>query len=184
MRESLFDKQFIDERKAVLLTVKSECVDDVRKLVDPALADLEMHGVSETLAYLIRTIVGELYANAILHGNWEDQKQPEQHMKERTVAIAITLGRIEPTDVHRLDAHGEPVDKKGMTGLFRAVVSDQGKGFDVRKLRDPLAPENIEKPDGRGTLLIRQYMDEMRHEFAGGMHVSVAVAYPMRTLEE
>ena len=30
------------------------------------------------------------------------------------------------------------------------TITDQGKGFDFSHLPDPTAPENIEKPQGRG----------------------------------
>lgn len=39
-------------------------------------------------------------------------------------------------------------------------VSDQGKGFDYNNLPDPVAPENIEKPYGRGIFLIKHLADE------------------------
>jgi serine/threonine-protein kinase RsbW len=37
-------------------------------------------------------------------------------------------------------------------------VRDQGPGFDPDGLPDPLAPQNLERPGGRGVFLIRQYM--------------------------
>ena len=39
-------------------------------------------------------------------------------------------------------------------------VSDQGKGFDYNNLPDPVAPENIEKPYGRGIFLIKHLADD------------------------
>jgi len=41
------------------------------------------------------------------------------------------------------------------------VVEDQGPGFDPSTLPDPTAEENIEKPSGRGLLLIRAYMSRI-----------------------
>lgn len=41
------------------------------------------------------------------------------------------------------------------------VVEDQGPGFDPKSLPDPTAIENIEKPSGRGLLLIRAYMSSI-----------------------
>ncbi len=39
-------------------------------------------------------------------------------------------------------------------------VSDEGKGFDFDNLPDPVAPENIEKPYGRGIFLIKHLADK------------------------
>jgi CheY-like chemotaxis protein len=46
---------------------------------------------------------------------------------------------------------------------FECVIRDQGNGFRVNDVPDPLAPENLEKASGRGLLLIHQFMDEVRH---------------------
>jgi len=46
------------------------------------------------------------------------------------------------------------------------VVRDPGKGFDPGVVPDPLAPENVLKPSGRGVFLINQLMDEV--SFADG----------------
>jgi len=39
-------------------------------------------------------------------------------------------------------------------------ISDQGKGFDFNNLPNPVAPENIEKPYGRGIFLIKHLADK------------------------
>jgi len=43
--------------------------------------------------------------------------------------------------------------------LMRFVVEDEGAGFDYSNLPDPTAPENIEKPHGRGVFLMRKLAD-------------------------
>jgi serine/threonine-protein kinase RsbW len=40
-------------------------------------------------------------------------------------------------------------------------VADEGEGFEVDKLPDPLAPENLMRASGRGIFLIRSFMDEL-----------------------
>ncbi len=52
-------------------------------------------------------------------------------------------------------------------------VRDEGCGFDPDALPDPLAPENLLKPSGRGIFLIRSFMDELelRRAPEGGMEV-------------
>jgi serine/threonine-protein kinase RsbW len=39
-----------------------------------------------------------------------------------------------------------------------ATVQDQGPGFDPEAVADPLHPDNLERPSGRGLLLIRAHM--------------------------
>ena len=54
------------------------------------------------------------------------------------------------------------------TQLDRALeveVRDEGQGFDVGALPDPLAPENLLKAYGRGIFFMRQFMDEVTHSF-------------------
>jgi serine/threonine-protein kinase RsbW len=41
------------------------------------------------------------------------------------------------------------------------TIRDQGKGMDMSKIPDPLAPENLLKTSGRGIFLIRSFMDEV-----------------------
>ena len=79
----------------------------------------------------------EAVNNAIVHGNKLD---PE---KSVTVSCAID----------------------GKSLVFR--ISDEGPGFDYENLPDPTAPENIEKPHGRGVFLIRHLADDCVFEDAG-----------------
>ena len=39
------------------------------------------------------------------------------------------------------------------------VIRDEGKGMDLSKLPNPLAPENLLKTSGRGIFLMRSFMD-------------------------
>ncbi|MFO7768309.1 MAG: ATP-binding protein [bacterium] len=41
------------------------------------------------------------------------------------------------------------------------TVRDQGRGFDLDSVDDPLSPENLTKPDGRGLLIVRSLMDSV-----------------------
>src|SRR5205823_10165932 len=40
---------------------------------------------------------------------------------------------------------------------FEVQITDEGPGFDPNHVPDPTAPENIERPCGRGLLLMRHY---------------------------
>jgi len=52
---------------------------------------------------------------------------------------------------------------------IEVVIGDEGSGFDLKSLPDPLAQENLLRQSGRGILLIRAFMDEFDlHQRAGG----------------
>jgi serine/threonine-protein kinase RsbW len=42
------------------------------------------------------------------------------------------------------------------------VIADEGEGFDIAALPDPLANENLLRHSGRGLLLIQAFMDEFQ----------------------
>jgi len=47
------------------------------------------------------------------------------------------------------------------------TIRDEGEGFDPSKLPDPRESANLEKASGRGVLLMRSFMDEVRFEDRG-----------------
>jgi serine/threonine-protein kinase RsbW len=70
--------------------------------------------------------------------------------------------------VNNAIVHGNRLDENKLvfveyelreTDLF-FKVTDQGPGFDFEHVPDPTAPENLEKPNGRGVFLMRQLSDE------------------------
>ena len=52
-------------------------------------------------------------------------------------------------------------------GQVLAEVEDQGPGFDPSRVPDPTAPENLDKPGGRGLFLMRLYMTWVLHSSRG-----------------
>jgi serine/threonine-protein kinase RsbW len=51
-------------------------------------------------------------------------------------------------------------------------LKDEGRGFDFLHLPDPTAPENLEKPNGRGVFLMRSLADEVEF-FENGARVEL-----------
>ncbi|HMV07761.1 MAG TPA: ATP-binding protein [Cyclobacteriaceae bacterium] len=45
--------------------------------------------------------------------------------------------------------------------LLKFIVKDEGPGFNYEQLPDPTAPENLEKPGGRGIFLMKHLSDEV-----------------------
>ncbi len=60
------------------------------------------------------------------------------------------------------------------------TVRDQGPGFNLEDVPDPLAEENLLKTSGRGIFLMRSFMDEfaVRPSRQGGAEVVMAKRYP------
>jgi len=61
---------------------------------------------------------------------------------------------------NRLDASKKIKVAYGFEGdKLKIRIEDEGEGFDYEHLPDPTDPENIERPHGRGVMLMRYYMD-------------------------
>ena len=61
-------------------------------------------------------------------------------------------------------------------------ILDQGEGFSLADVPDPLAEENLLKSSGRGILLMRSFMDEfdVRPGTEGGAELVMAMRRPSR----
>jgi serine/threonine-protein kinase RsbW len=79
--------------------------------------------------------INEATTNAMLHGN-------KGHL-DKKVKISISIS-----------------DSK-----IKAVVKDEGKGFDPAKVPDPTMPENLFKESGRGLYIMKTCMDMMNYNF-------------------
>lgn len=85
------------------------------------------------------------------------------------VLIAMTEG------VNNAIVHGNKLDESKSVSVSCAIdektlvfrITDEGPGFDYDNLPDPTAPENIEKPHGRGVFLMRHLADECAFEDEG-----------------
>lgn len=53
------------------------------------------------------------------------------------------------------------------------TVEDEGEGFDVEGIPDPLAEENLLRASGRGIFFMKNFMDEVEYDFepSGGTRV-------------
>jgi serine/threonine-protein kinase RsbW len=91
----------------------------------------------EAEIFAIRMAVEEALVNAIKHGNQMDQ--------DKSVRVVYQIG----------------------PERFEVRITDQGPGFDPTDVPDPTAPENLERPCGRGLLLIRYYMTDVTFDDKG-----------------
>jgi len=87
-------------------------------------------GFDEDDQHYISMAAREVLVNAVVHGN--------RYSIHKQVHVAV-------------DANADRI---------RIVVRDEGEGFNLEDLPDPLAEENLLRQSGRGILLIRAFMDE------------------------
>ena len=92
-------------------------------------------GLDETGVERMGLAVREAVANGVQHGNREDPA--------KRVVISFVFEK----------------------GELTVRISDEGEGFDLESLPDPLDPENLFKPRGRGILLMNSFMDGVDFEF-------------------
>lgn len=50
---------------------------------------------------------------------------------------------------------------------IRVVIADQGEGFNPGDVPDPTADENLERPCGRGIMLMKAFMDLIEYNESG-----------------
>lgn len=85
------------------------------------------------------------------------------------IMIAVT------ESVNNAIRHGNQLDPNKNVKLclqldenqIKFFIEDEGPGFDYNNLPDPTAPENIEKPGGRGIFLMRHLADEVSFKEQG-----------------
>jgi len=108
-------------------------------------AVLRHSGMDDESVERLGLAIREAVANGVQHGNKE---QPEKR-----VTVSFVLEKEEVS----------------------IRIQDQGEGFDLDGLPDPLAPENLFKPRGRGILLMNSFMDEVKFEFDGDRGTAVTL---------
>lgn len=97
----------------------------------------------------------------------EKHRVIEEHYGD--ILIAMTEG------VNNAIVHGNKLDiRKNVSVEYETRkkdlffrITDEGPGFDYDNLPDPTAPENLERPNGRGVFLMRNLADECTFEDDG-----------------
>jgi CheY-like chemotaxis protein/anti-sigma regulatory factor (Ser/Thr protein kinase) len=106
--------------------------------------------------------IEEALLNAVYHGNLEVSSDLRANGDEAFHALARARSAQEPYASRRVR-----VTARLTSTSATFVISDQGPGFDVSKIPDPTHPDFLEKPSGRGVLLMRTFMDEVRYNSTG-----------------
>ena len=107
-------------------------------------------GFDDDTAHWIGMSVRESVTNAIQHGNRMDLS------KRVDITFEVATDQLDIS------------------------VRDEGAGFQIDSLPNPLDPENLPKPSGRGIFYIRSFMDEVEFiaHSQGGMEVRMVKKVP------
>ncbi|MBK9118109.1 MAG: ATP-binding protein [Phycisphaerales bacterium] len=113
---------------------------DLRLLKEPEariMAALHDCGYDEDTIFAIKLAFEEAVTNAVKHGNCNDRSK---HVHLRYY--------VDPQRI-----------------VF--MVRDEGPGFCPEKVPDPTADENLERPSGRGLMLMQSYMTKVAYSDSG-----------------
>lgn len=110
---------------------------EARRVQEEIEQQLAARRASDQEIFSIRLALEEALVNAIKHGNQMD--------RARKVQIAYRL----------------------LTDRLEIRITDEGAGFDPSDVPDPTAVENLERPCGRGLMLMRHYMNEVVYNDRG-----------------
>ena len=104
---------------------------EAAKVHEAVLLEVAARGYSADAQFAIRLALDEALANAICHGN---RQNPQKQV------------------LIKCDANEDSV---------QIMVQDEGCGFIPSKVPNPTKDENLEKPHGRGIMLMRAYMSKV-----------------------
>lgn len=106
-------------------------------VVERIVSSVERAGLSGRDLFGIRLALDEAVTNAIKHGNRESPAK----------SVRIDF-RVNPTAI-------------------RIEIEDQGDGFRPEEVPDPTSDENLERPSGRGLMLMREFMSRIQYNEKG-----------------
>ena len=134
-----------------------------RALINQLQDDLAQTGITnQTDRLQIGTALIEALTNAIDHGNLELDSQLREEESSTYHTTGVARADEEPYRSRRVH-----VTARFTTGEATFIIRDEGSGFDPKSLPDPTDPENLSKSSGRGVMMMRAFMDEVRFNETG-----------------
>lgn len=111
--------------------------DEIEAVEQRILSELDRQGYPPSSGFAVRLAFEEAVTNAFEHGH--------RDLPDASITVEYAVG----------------------PELVSIAVEDRGPGFDPGGVPDPTLDENLDKPCGRGLMLIRSFMSEVRHNASG-----------------
>lgn len=138
-----YKAQFVDNTDSVkqirekIEFVFPSAISLMHSILDYLMKRVEKVGIVNAENSNLFIALDEAFVNAVKHGNKFDAK--------KLVKVSAEVSTVEA----------------------RFTVEDEGEGFDISAIPDPLDPENLFKASGRGVLIIHNVMDEVKYNERG-----------------
>lgn len=138
-----YKSQFVDKTDTVkqirekIEFVLPSAISLMHAILDYLMKRVEKVGIVNAENSNLFIALDEAFVNAVKHGNKFDAG--------KLVKVSAEVSSVEA----------------------RFTVEDEGEGFDVSAIPDPLDPENLFKTSGRGVLIIHNVMDEVKYNERG-----------------
>ena len=104
----------------------------------------------------------EALLNAAYHGNLEVSSKLREENHSQYYELARKRMSDDPYRSRRVS-----VEVELTPDYVEYIVEDEGPGFDPGELPDPTDPANLDRPCGRGLLLMRTFMDTLEYNDTG-----------------
>jgi len=108
-----------------------------RRILREILQKLRSQQWSGSDLFAVQLATEEALVNAVSHGN---RNQPDKQLR---IGCRLSPRRVQ------------------------IEVADEGEGFDPQQVPDPTRPDRLELPGGRGLMLMRAFMTEVRFNQRG-----------------
>lgn len=131
---------------------------------------LQFEVCTRSRAPRIGVAIEEAVINAMVHGNLEVSSELREDSYERYERLVAERMQMSPYSDRRLNVSVHLTRQRCLVSIH-----DEGPGFNQAELRDPTDPQNVARVSGRGILLMRTFLDEVRYNDRGNT-VSLVIA--------
>lgn len=162
----------VDRRQQRLLGYMTQTESSFEFENDPALVALlvsylqenagQIRKLEESKKIQLGLALHEALLNAVFHGNLEVSSELRQLSESDYLQLAEERRHMVPYCERRVYVFSQISSSEAVY-----VIRDEGPGFDPENLPDPTHPANLDKASGRGLLLIKSSVDEMRFNQKG-----------------
>jgi len=154
-----------------------ELINDIHR-IHPLVAyfqdSLERLGFgTEAMRTRIGMALSEGVANAIVRGNLEVGSELRATDRDAYDALVLERQGQEPYSERRVYCTATEAVSE-----VRYTIRDEGNGFDPDSVADPTAAENLLAVSGRGIMLMRTFMDEVKYNAKGNSVTLIKHAEP------